>query len=714
MNILNTFMPQNLAAEKKASSLSNTFSPQFKAKAPVIPALKADTFEPKFSGLTDEKYSVTLRWSDAIDADVASAVLRNLQLQDALLSKIGDDSNLQLNLDSIQNNGYPLIEESAMAESFQLLTRPVDVIVRSITAGTGIKTLQTATGNRLMHDRAELNFETTVFPHGRARNSQALMTNELNEEYLRELEQVLMSRVGISRKQANQLLNSGISFNPLEALNFGKKGLVDGVLVGYDQVVTRKNLKDYLAENKDQFASKEALKEFLYYPQNINKLPTTPLTEFSASSAGRTHEEAETHRPKLYKSIKSILEDAKQEQMEAVIKAQMQAQVEEMNARADEDQDNVLQYMKEWAEDTGMTDEASALLEKLQAADAELEQPAEEDEPLTIYKLSPDGNGAGRMTSDKFPLNLEVKPGQIRSGRTELDNLPSNRPILLDDTIYFNDGFDDETAEQITEALLMLDEKKSQQENPSNIKIVVNSPGGVIWSAMDINSTIRGLRTPVDIIVKGFAASCGSILLSGVTGNRYITPGAKVMLHEASSGLGRGNGIDDRSFTEGINKTTHAVVKTIADRAGRPFDKAMKEMEKDVWLNPLESLFYGDKGLVDGVIVGKKVVTRDQVYSYMLKQFDGNKEATDQYIENRIDSVGSTRLAPDFTGHDEKDPFDNAYKVIMTLAQEAAPLEEQARFEASVPRNNKETIEQVVVKTQPDLLRMLGLGKEDV
>lgn len=657
------------------------------------PALKADRFEPKFSGLTDEKYSVTMRWSDPINSDVVSAVYRNLLLQDLILTENNDNSSLQLNLDSVSNQGFPLTTEAALSDSMQLLNRPVDVVAKTIASGVGLKALQSATGKRLMHDGAYINMAVAVGGNPYARNDDMQIRKELKNEYVREIEQILMDRAGVSREEAFESIQSSRNLNPLESLYYGKNGLVDGVLVGYDQVVTRDELMAYL-EKPGRFESEDDIEAFLRMPQNIKKLDTQDLTAFSSESAGLV--ETDSKRPPLYKSLKGMVEEAQAEQAKAAVKAQAQSLKKKQEKAATDKFNDVKKFIKDLGKKAGQDQSAEEVLKTLDSLTTEPEQAEEEKAQLTMFQMQPDGKIAA-MPAGKLPLNLTVKLPQITPSRTEFNNLPEERSYLQDDVIYFNDGFNDASAEQIIGGLLTLDAKKSAQDDASNIKMVVNSPGGAVIAGNDITSTIRRLKTPVDMVVNGMAASCGAWLIASVTGNRYMTPGAKIMIHDALSQYPNGTAKELNESYDNIHQMTDTFVKTVADRVGRSFDATYEDFKHDIWFNPLEALFYGKNGLIDGILVQDKVVTKDQVEAFLLDYVGGDEKALKKLIRDRISSLREGKREWRPSRHDENDPFENAYRVIMELAKDAKPMAEIEQFAASTSRA-QDSIDTITVK----------------
>lgn len=693
MNIIQSAFPRlsfgNIQAQKPVQKTAQEYAVQ-----------KPDSFEPKFSGLTDEKYSVTLRWRKYVDADVVSAVYRNLSLQDMILTSQNDNSALQLNLDAVAHNSYPLTTESALADTFHLLSRPVDVIVKTISSGFGLKAMQSATGKRLLHDGAYVSMGVNIGGFGRARNDEIQIRKELKNEYVRELEQVLMDRVGVSREEAFEAITSNRRFSALEALYYGENGLADGILTGYDQVVTRDDLMAYV-KKPGRFKSEEALEAFLRFPQNISKIPTRDLATFSSETAGIVANE-EQERPGLYKSIKGLIDEAEAEKKKKMQEAQANAEQAKLAHQAKQELQTVENLIKKHGIKSGEAEAAKEILNSLKVlSGAEDAKITEEEKPLTMYQQAPDGKILISQAS-KLPLNITLDPSKIVPSRAELINLPENRSYLQDDAIYFNAGFDDVSAEQIINGLLMLDAKKNTQENPSNIKMVVNSPGGAVIAGNDITSTIRRLKTPVDMVVNGMAASCGAWLIASVTGNRFMTPGAKIMIHDALNQYSDGDAKELNESIDGLHHMTDSFVKQVADRVGRPFKDTYNDFKQDIWFNPLEAMVYGKNGLVDGILVQDKVITREQVFDYLLNYVGGDQKALDKLINDQILSMREGKREWRPHKHDENNPFENAYKVIMELAKEALPINEIEQFKHSVTPKDT-SMDAITVKVLPGM-----------
>jgi ATP-dependent Clp protease, protease subunit len=152
---------------------------------------------------------------------------------------------------------------------------------------------------------------------------------------------------------------------------------------------------------------------------------------------------------------------------------------------------------------------------------------------------------------------------------------------------------DDKSAKDIVSRLLYLDALDSNKE----ITFYINSPGGMVTSGMVIYDTMQMISSPVSTVCMGMAASMGSILLSGGTkGRRFIFPHGEVMIHQPMGG-GRGTSADLEIMAEQIKKTKEMGAKILADNCGQPFEKVMKDFDRDYWMDAQESIAYG---IVDG------------------------------------------------------------------------------------------------------------------
>lgn len=201
-------------------------------------------------------------------------------------------------------------------------------------------------------------------------------------------------------------------------------------------------------------------------------------------------------------------------------------------------------------------------------------------------------------TQNIFPFRMDEE-----NEPAEKDNMMENmvsgarfdKKFIEQRKIFLWGVVDDRSAKDITARLMFLDAVDPGKE----IKFYINSPGGVVTSGMVIYDTMQMIKSPVSTICMGMAASMGSILLSGgEKGKRFIFPHGEVMIHQPSGG-GQGTSADLEIMAEQIRKIKELGAKILAGNCGQPFERVMKDFDRDYWMNAEESLQYG---IVDGIV----------------------------------------------------------------------------------------------------------------
>ena len=154
--------------------------------------------------------------------------------------------------------------------------------------------------------------------------------------------------------------------------------------------------------------------------------------------------------------------------------------------------------------------------------------------------------------------------------------------------IYLWGVVDDKSARDIVSKLLLLDADIPGEE----IKLYINSPGGVVTSGMVMYDTIKMISSPVSTICMGLAASMGSILLSaGTKGKRYIYPHGEVMIHQPSlGGYMQATSADIEIQATQIRKTKELGAKILADNCGKTVDQIMADFDRDYWMDANEAV----------------------------------------------------------------------------------------------------------------------------
>jgi ATP-dependent Clp protease, protease subunit len=164
-------------------------------------------------------------------------------------------------------------------------------------------------------------------------------------------------------------------------------------------------------------------------------------------------------------------------------------------------------------------------------------------------------------------------------------------------TVQLWGAVDDRSAKDVVNKLLLLEMDKPGED----IKFYINSPGGMVTSGMVIYDTMKMLKSPVNTVCIGLAASMGSILLSGgVKGKRFIFPHAEVMIHQPSiGGHYQAVSADLEIQAKQIKKTKEIGAKILAENCGKKIEQIMKEFDRDYWMDAKEALDYG---IVDQIV----------------------------------------------------------------------------------------------------------------
>ena len=166
---------------------------------------------------------------------------------------------------------------------------------------------------------------------------------------------------------------------------------------------------------------------------------------------------------------------------------------------------------------------------------------------------------------------------------------------LLNDRIIFLSGeITDESANIIISELLYLD-----SINHNDISLYINSPGGSVSAGLAIYDTMNFIKSDVQTIVIGMAASMGAFLLaSGTKGKRYALPNAEVMIHEVLGGA-EGQATVIKIQAERILKLRDKMNALLAGLTGKTISRINKDTERDNFMSAKEAKEYG---LIDKVL----------------------------------------------------------------------------------------------------------------
>ena len=134
--------------------------------------------------------------------------------------------------------------------------------------------------------------------------------------------------------------------------------------------------------------------------------------------------------------------------------------------------------------------------------------------------------------------------------------------------VYFNMDITNESAFELNKELRNVDTKinvlNASMEIPKvPIQLHLTTNGGLIYAAMSVFDCIKNLKNPVHIIVDGFVASAGTLILLAGT-KRFMCENAYLLIHELRGGIwGKMTDIDDEylNLKKLMNHTIDIYVK---------------------------------------------------------------------------------------------------------------------------------------------------------
>jgi len=170
--------------------------------------------------------------------------------------------------------------------------------------------------------------------------------------------------------------------------------------------------------------------------------------------------------------------------------------------------------------------------------------------------------------------------------------------LLKDRIIFITDMIEDNMANLIIAQLLFLDSEDPEKD----IHMYINSGGGVVTAGLAIYDTMQYLRSPINTVCIGQAASMAAVLLSaGAPGKRFALPNARIMIHQGSGGF-RGNTPDVMIQVKELETLVDKLTKIMAFHTGQPVEKIKQNSERDRFMSAEEAKDYG---IIDDVYVGK-------------------------------------------------------------------------------------------------------------
>jgi ATP-dependent Clp protease, protease subunit len=189
------------------------------------------------------------------------------------------------------------------------------------------------------------------------------------------------------------------------------------------------------------------------------------------------------------------------------------------------------------------------------------------------------------------PMNMPLAmPGPGGGGGYNRYREMTLEEMLLENRIVFLVGeINHISASRLIMQMLYLQSIGKDQD----IKLYINSPGGVVDDTLAIYDTMKFIACDIATFCIGRAESGGAIVfMAGKKGKRFILPNAKVMIHQPFGGV-YGQAADIEIQAEEILKTKETLINVMARCTGQPTDRIREDSERDRFFAAQDAVKYG-------------------------------------------------------------------------------------------------------------------------
>lgn len=132
-----------------------------------------------------------------------------------------------------------------------------------------------------------------------------------------------------------------------------------------------------------------------------------------------------------------------------------------------------------------------------------------------------------------------------------------------------------------------------QEEESKKVFMIINSFGGSVGNGITVHDALQFIKAGSLTLALGVAASAASLALAGGTiGERYVTEGCHVMIHQPEGGL-QGQASDIWIDSQEIMKIRLDVAEIYSLSTYRPRHKILRDLDRDFYLTATETIYYG-------------------------------------------------------------------------------------------------------------------------
>lgn len=219
---------------------------------------------------------------------------------------------------------------------------------------------------------------------------------------------------------------------------------------------------------------------------------------------------------------------------------------------------------------------------------------------LFSTSMGVDGNTFDEYHKYNFG-NMYIEPTVIEErNMSSMTSISVYSRLLMDRIIFLGTEINDDVANIITAQLLWL-----EQQGGGDITIQISSPGGSIYSGLEIIDCLNYIKPEISTVSMGMVASMASVIAScGTKGKRFILPHTRFLVHQPlQSGGGTKQCSDVQIQAKEIQTLKEELQHMLAENSGQPYDVIEKMCDRDTILTAQEAVNYG---FIDEIITKKK------------------------------------------------------------------------------------------------------------
>lgn len=183
-----------------------------------------------------------------------------------------------------------------------------------------------------------------------------------------------------------------------------------------------------------------------------------------------------------------------------------------------------------------------------------------------------------------FSSSESFKPTESKTKEIKTLLLNKNRTILLQEVVTYE-------TERLADQILEMGDSKEP------IVILIDSPGGSVFSGEKIISAIESVKSEVYTVCVGMCASMAAIIHQ-YGSKRLATDRSVLMFHDAAGMVG-GRLNEMLSILSMLKRKIDKSNHYIANRSKMSYDELVRLESSNFWIDAEDSI---EKGLVDGLV----------------------------------------------------------------------------------------------------------------